>query len=81
MAWAGNSHILGIAKAAKGIVADLPTGSWAVKRFDVIARDENTPASDPRGTFTFDAPDAGPSCSTSRRPAGSDPAPGGPQSS
>jgi hypothetical protein len=58
MAWAGNEYVLGTDRAAKGIVAELPAGTWAVKQYDVAARKETTLADKASGKFTFDAPDS-----------------------
>jgi hypothetical protein len=58
MAWPGREYVLGTGKAAKGVVAELPPGKWAVRRFDVIARTEAVRSEDASGRFVFDAPDS-----------------------
>jgi hypothetical protein len=58
MAWPGNEYVLGTDKAAAGIVAELPAGTWTVTRFDVAARSAKTLSTTAAGRFTFDAPDS-----------------------
>lgn len=55
MEWAGNEYVLGTDAAHKGLVADLPPGTWEVRRFDVLEMAEHL-SGDATGTFTFDAP-------------------------
>jgi hypothetical protein len=58
MAWPGREYVLGTDKRVTGIVAELPAGTWTVKRFDVIARREETLSTTAAGRFVFDAPDS-----------------------
>jgi hypothetical protein len=53
----GVEFALGTDKAAK-VTADLPAGTWTVRRFDLIARKEETIAEKVSGKFAFDAPDS-----------------------
>lgn len=57
MAWPGREYVLGTDKAAK-VTAELPAGTWTVRRFDVIARKEVTVSEKAAGRFTFDSPDS-----------------------
>jgi len=56
MAWPGHEYVLGANSVRKDIVADLPAGTWTVKRYDVINKTEKTLSRAARGNFTFDAP-------------------------
>ena len=58
MAWPGREYVLGTDKAVKGIVAQLPAGTWTVTRHDVIARQSATLSKEVSGRFTFDAPES-----------------------
>jgi len=58
LAWAGHEYVLGTYKAHKRIVANLPAGTWTVKRYDIISKEEETLSETARGSFTFDAPDS-----------------------
>jgi hypothetical protein len=58
MAWPGREYVLGTDKAAAGIVAELPAGTWVVKRYDAIARQEVTLSTNAAGRFTLEAPDS-----------------------
>ncbi len=58
LAWAGHEYVLGTNKAHKQIVANLPGGTWTVKRYDIISKEEETLSETARGRFKFDAPDS-----------------------
>ncbi|MGB2863182.1 MAG: DUF5060 domain-containing protein [Sedimentisphaerales bacterium] len=58
LAWAGHEYVLGTNKARKDIVANLPDGTWTIKRYDIINKDNETLSEAARGSFTFDAPDS-----------------------
>ncbi|MFC1563066.1 DUF5060 domain-containing protein, partial [candidate division KSB1 bacterium] len=58
MQWKGHEYLLGTDKLCKNIKANLPPGTWEIKRFDVIAKEEKLLDSDVTGTFNFDAPDS-----------------------
>jgi len=58
LAWAGHEYVLGTYKAHKRIVANLPAGTWTVKRYDIISKEEETLSETARGSFIFDAPDS-----------------------
>ncbi|HXG12999.1 MAG TPA: DUF5060 domain-containing protein [Gemmataceae bacterium] len=58
MAWPGREYVLGTDKASKGIVAELPAGSWTVTMHDVIARRSVVLSKDAAGRLTFDSPDS-----------------------
>ncbi|MBX6312340.1 MAG: DUF5060 domain-containing protein [Isosphaeraceae bacterium] len=57
LAWPGREYVLGTDKARRGIIAQLPPGTWTVVRFDVMAREEAILSREATGRFTFDAPD------------------------
>ncbi len=56
MEWAGNEYVLGTDAARAGVTASLPSGTWQVRRFDVIAKAETTLSTAASGTYAFDAP-------------------------
>jgi hypothetical protein len=56
MSWPGREYVLGTSKAASGIVAHLPAGTWKVTQFDIMAMKAATVSSAARGTFPFDSP-------------------------
>ena len=58
LAWPGHEYVLGTDQARAGIVADLPPGTWTVRRYDVMAREVTTLSETAEGRFTFDAPDS-----------------------
>jgi len=58
MAWPEREYVLGTNKSATGLLADLPPGTWTVKRFDVVARRETILSASASGRFSFDAPDS-----------------------
>ncbi|MFC1793032.1 DUF5060 domain-containing protein [Planctomycetota bacterium] len=58
LAWAGHEYVLGTNKAHKQIVANLPDGTWTVKRYNIISKKEETLSEAARGRFKFDAPDS-----------------------
>jgi hypothetical protein len=57
MAWPGREYALGTDRAAR-VTAELPAGTWVVKRFDLIGRTEATLTEKAGGTFVLDAPDS-----------------------
>ena len=58
LAWDGREYVLGTNKRHEEIVANLPAGTWTVKRFDIIGKVERTLSTDAQGRFTFNAPDS-----------------------
>ncbi len=54
----GHEYVLGTNKAHKEIVANLPGGTWTIKRYDIISKEEKNLSEAARGSFTFDAPDS-----------------------
>jgi hypothetical protein len=58
LAWPGHEYVLGTNKAHKQIVANLPGGTWTIKRYDIIRKNEKTLSETARGSFTFDTPDS-----------------------
>ena len=57
LAWAGHEYVLGTNKARKNIVANLPDGTWTIKRYDIISKNEKTLSEIARDSFKFDAPE------------------------
>jgi hypothetical protein len=55
LAWPGHEYVLGTNKARINIVANLPDGTWAIKRYDIINKKEKTLNESASGRFTFDA--------------------------
>ena len=58
LAWPGHEYVLGTNRAHEKIVANLPDGTWTIKRFDIISKEEQTLSESASGRFTFDAPDS-----------------------
>ena len=58
LAWPGREYVLGTNKTHKDIVANLPNGTWTVKRYDIIEKQPKTLSESARGRFTFDAPNS-----------------------
>jgi len=58
LAWPGHEYVLGTNKAHRNIVANLPEGTWTIKRYDIISKEEETLSESASGSFTFDAPDS-----------------------
>lgn len=56
MQWENYEYILGTDESCTGIKANLPPGTWEVKRFDVIAKAETLLTSNASGVYKFDAP-------------------------
>jgi hypothetical protein len=56
LAWQGSEYVLGTNKSRKKIVADLPAGTWTVKRYDIINKKARTLSEAARGRFSFEAP-------------------------
>jgi len=56
MAWPAHEYVLGTSEAQKDLAANLPPGTWEVRRFDVIAMDEAVVSRSARGRFPFAAP-------------------------
>ena len=56
LAWAGREYVLGTNKAHKNIVANLPDGTWTIKRYDIISKKQKTMSESARGNFKFDSP-------------------------
>lgn len=57
LAWPGQEYVLGTDKAATGLVANLPAGTWTVTRYDLIRQTSEVLTRQAAGMFTFDAPD------------------------
>jgi hypothetical protein len=57
MAWPQYEYALGSDRAAE-VIAELPSGLWTVRSFDVIAREESTITQSAQGTFRFQTPDS-----------------------
>ena len=55
---AGREYVLGTDRARSGISADLPPGTWTIRRFDVMARGATTLDRAASGRVRFDAPDS-----------------------
>jgi hypothetical protein len=58
LAWPGHEYVLGTNKARKDIAANLPEGTWTIKRYDIISEKEKTLSKSASGSFMFDAPDS-----------------------
>lgn len=58
LAWPGHEYVLGTNKAHRDIVANLPDGTWTIKRYDIIGKEEKTLSESASGSFTFDTPDS-----------------------
>ncbi len=58
LAWADREYVLGTNKAHKEIVANLPGGTWTIKRYDIISKDNETLNEAARRSFTFESPDS-----------------------
>ena len=58
MSWPGREYVLGTNKAHRGIVAQLPPGTWKVACHDVVKKESKVLSAEARGRFTFDAPDS-----------------------
>jgi hypothetical protein len=58
LACPGREYALGTDRPARAIVADLPAGSWAVTRHDVVRRESTILDRGASGRFNFDAPDS-----------------------
>ena len=56
LAWPGHEYVLGTNKARRNIVANLPDGTWTIKRYDIIRKEEKTLSESARGNFKFDSP-------------------------
>ena len=56
MAWPGREYVLGTNQAQPGIKARLPSGTWQVRRYDVMGKKEVTVSGNASGTLAFDAP-------------------------
>ena len=58
LAWQGHEYVLGTNKAYSDIVANLPDGTWTIKRYDIISKDQEVLSESASGSFKFDAPDS-----------------------
>lgn len=58
LAWPGHEYVLGTDEGRQGIVARLPSGTWTVRRYDVMAREATTLSEQAVGRFQFVAPDS-----------------------
>jgi len=55
LAWAGHEYVLGTNKAKKKIIANLPDGTWTIKRYDIISKKEKILSKVAHGIFAFNA--------------------------
>ncbi|MBN2316046.1 MAG: DUF5060 domain-containing protein [Sedimentisphaerales bacterium] len=55
LAWPGREYVLGTDKAYKGLIANLPDGTWTVYRYDIIKKQAKTLSENASGLFAFDA--------------------------
>ena len=58
LAWPGHEFVLGTNKARSDIVAKLPDGTWTVKRYDIICKEQKIFSESAKDSFTFKAPDS-----------------------
>ncbi len=58
LSWPRREYVLGTDKRQSDIVANLPAGTWTVRRYDIIAKQAKTLSESAHGRFTFDAPDS-----------------------
>ena len=58
LAWTGREYVLGTNKRHSDIIANLPDGTWTVKRYDIINKQAKTLSESASGRFTFDAPNS-----------------------
>jgi hypothetical protein len=56
LAWHRQEYVLGTNKPHKKIVANLPAGTWTVRRYDIINKKTETVSETAHGSYTFDAP-------------------------
>jgi hypothetical protein len=56
LAWSGHEYVLGTNKAHKKTIANLPGGTWTVKRYNIISKNEKALSKTARGSFTFNVP-------------------------
>ncbi len=56
--WGKNEYLLGTNAAHKDITAELKTGQWQVKMYDLMAMTEKTLTTSATGDYVFDAPDS-----------------------
>ena len=56
LAWPGHEYVLGTNKPHKNIIANLPAGTWMVRRYDIINKKTKTVSKTARSNFTFEAP-------------------------
>jgi len=57
LAWPEHEYVLGTNRYYRDIVANLPGGTWTVKRYDIINKEEKILSETASGGFKFDAPD------------------------
>ncbi|GEM_PF-6829931 len=58
MAWPEHEYVWGTNKVRKGIIANLPPGTWTVNRYDVIKKQKTMLTKQAKVGFEFDAPDS-----------------------
>ena len=58
LAWPGREYVLGTNKPHKNIVANLPAGTWMIRRYDIINKKTKTISKTARNSYTFDAPNS-----------------------
>jgi len=56
LAWPGREYVLGTSKSHKNIIANLPAGTWMIRRYDIINKKTKTISETARSNFTFEAP-------------------------
>jgi len=54
----GREYVLGTNKPNKNIIANLPAGTWTVKRCDIIKKRTEIVSETARGSFRFESPDS-----------------------
>ncbi len=58
LAWPGHEYVLGTNKAHKNIIANLPAGTWRIKRYDIINKKAEMLSETTLGSYAFNAPNS-----------------------
>jgi len=65
LSWPGHEYVLGTKKQHKNIIANLPAGTWTVKRYDIIKKKSDIVSKTAHGnpmdslrSFRFESPDS-----------------------
>jgi hypothetical protein len=53
-----HEYVLGTNKSHKNIIANLPAGTWTVRRYDIINKKAVTLTKTARNSFSFDSPNS-----------------------